>query len=128
VFLIQKYFCRGVPPIGLLLSVLGPMHQSPVSTWHHAPHHSLPGRASAATHPRHKGVDRSCPGRQRRSEAVATLPAPDRPCPKPVAARPRSAPPPGKRASRAPDQEPTSVVGRCSLGVRLALCKLAVPA
>jgi hypothetical protein len=31
VFLIQKYFCRGVPPVGLLLSAPGPTCQSPIS-------------------------------------------------------------------------------------------------
>jgi hypothetical protein len=97
VYLFRKYFCHGVPPVGLLLSTSGPTRRSPVSTWCHVPHHSLLGRGSAAMRPRHKGADRLCLGRQRWSEAAATLPAPDRPCPKPVAAQPHSAPPPGKR-------------------------------
>jgi hypothetical protein len=58
-FLIQKYFCRRVPPVGLLLSATGPMCQSPVSTWRHMPCHPPPG--SAATRPRPKGADGAGP-------------------------------------------------------------------
>jgi hypothetical protein len=76
VFLIRKYFCHGVPPVGLLLSASEPMHRSPVFTWHHAPCHSPPERGSTATCPRNKGADRPCPGRRASPKPPPLFPLP----------------------------------------------------